>query len=252
MERDIVFFDLESTGVDVDKDRIVQFGAIKRFVDTTKPDEVKNILINPTIPIPKEASDIHGITDEMVEECPTFDRYANKIWEWMRGCDIGGYNQIKFDIPLVVEELLRAGVSPNFKGVKMIDGFVAYRKMTPRTLTAAYKTLIGEELIDAHDAIADIKATVEVIDKISELSKENDVEEDLFAYDEIVDYAGKFARDENGYVIYNFGKNKGEIAKAKDSFLTWMLKGDFTQDTMGWVKNIRNGHIDGIKIIPSK
>ena len=247
MERDIVYFDLESTGVKIATDRIVQIAMVKEFMDG-RPNEIKNVLVNPTIRIPQEATDVHGITNEMVREKPKFEAYAKAIWEFMKGCDIGGYNQIRFDIPLIVEEFLRVGITPDFTQVKMIDGFVAYRNMTPRTLAAAHLVLTGEKFEDAHDAEADILATVRVIKKIQELDMkgfavgEERWEEDLFAVDgEIVDYAGKFGKDENGFIIYQFGKHKGEIVKAKDSFLIWMKKGDFTKDTLGWVKKLQGG-----------
>lgn len=236
MERDIVFFDLETTGVDIAKDRIVQIATLKRFADG-KPEEVKNLLINPEMPIPKEASDIHGVTDEMVKDCPPFKQYAMAIWEYMEGCDLGGYNHIKFDVPLLVEEFLRAGLTPDFSNVTMIDGFVAYRKMTPRDLTSCYETLTGKEMKGAHDAEADIKATVEVIDFIQENASDS---EELFEIEsEVVDYAGKFGKNEGGEIIYMFGKDKGKVVNKFDSFLGWMLKNDFTMDTKNWVRKLQ-------------
>lgn len=235
MKRDTVFFDLETTGTDVATDRIVQIAMLKRFANGD-PEEIKDLMFNPTIPIPKEASDVHGITDEMVKDKPTFKAYAKKIWDYMDGADIGGYNSIRFDVPLLVEEMLRAGITPDFTGVDMIDGFVAYRKITPRDLSSAYKFLTGKELEGAHNAKADILATVEVIDKL----REEDFEDDIFDVEEVVDYAGKFTRNEGGQVIYNFGKDKGKVVNRHDSFLGWMLKNQFTQDTKNWVRKLQS------------
>lgn len=238
MKRDIVFFDLETTGTNIATDRIVQIAIIKRFANGA-PQEIKELIFNPTIPIPKEASDIHGITDEMVKGKPVFKAYAKIIYGYMEGCDLGGYNSIKFDVPLLVEELLRSDVTPDFTGITQIDGFVAYRKLTPRDLSSCYKELTGKDLEGAHDAKADILATVEVID---EMQREPIYDKNLFDVDEIVDYAGKFGKNEGGQIIYMFGKDKGKMVHPHDSFLGWMLKNDFTQDTKSWVRKLQNGY----------
>ena len=146
-----VFFDLETTGLDVSKERIVQIAVVKINIDGSK--EEKNVIVNPTIPIPKEASDVHGITDEMVKDAPEFKQVAKSFYEYIEGCDLFGYNITGFDIPLLVEELIRAGIDYNFDNIKIVDVMSIYKKLHPRTLSACYNYYTGNILEGSHDAL---------------------------------------------------------------------------------------------------
>ena len=168
----IVTFDLETTGVEPSTDRIVQIAVVRKGNDGTI--DKKKVLLNPTIPIPKGASDVHGITDEMVKDCPTFKQVGRSLYQYIEGYDLSGYNIIGFDLPLLVEELLRAGVEFNFDDVRIIDVMYIYKKLNPRTLGACYLQYTGKELDGAHDAMIDTDATVEILDEM--LKQESELE----------------------------------------------------------------------------
>src|ERR1700759_738769 len=159
--RPIAFIDLETTGVNLSSDRIVELAIVKILPDGTR--QAKRKLINPQIPIPKQASDIHGITDDMVKDAPTFKQVANELKQYIENCDLGGYNSNRFDIPMLMEEFLRAGMEIDLSTRRMIDVQHIFYTMEPRTLTAAYKFYCEKELTDAHGAEADITATVDVL-----------------------------------------------------------------------------------------
>lgn len=241
----IIYFDLETTGVDTANDRIVQIALIKH--EKSGEIEEKNVLVNPTIPIPEEATEVHKITNEMVANCPPFSKIAKSFYEYMQGYDIGGFNILGFDMPLLVEEFLRAGVIVDFSNVKFIDVMNLYRQVQPRDLAACYKLYTGKEIEGAHDALNDTRATVDAF--MNMLKKEDDLKE--LSYDElckfsqydkeIIDYSGKFTRDEAGVIVFNFSKHKGEPAATNRGFLNWMIKQDFTQDTKQWVQKLLDG-----------
>jgi DNA polymerase-3 subunit epsilon len=245
----IATFDLETTGVDTAKDRIVQIAVVLRKHDGTLIDE-KQVMVNPTIPIPKEASDVHGITDQMVSACPTFNRIAKSLNAYMEGYDLSGYNIINYDIPLLVEEFLRAGVEPNFKDVLFLDVIDIYKHLNPRTLEACYNQYTGKTLVDAHEALADTRATIEAFDKMMETEeslKGLSIKElsELAEYrTEIVDYSGKFTRNEAGNICFNFGKSKGVEVTKNLGFLDWMLDKDFTEDTKNWARKLKAGEVE--------
>jgi DNA polymerase-3 subunit epsilon len=162
LKRPIVFFDLETTGTDNVKDRIVELAFVKILPDGKRDKFVKRV--NPGIPIPPEVTAIHGISDEDVKNCPTFKLIAHQLYDWMKGCDLGGYNSSKFDLPLLAEEFLRVGINVDFTERHMIDVQQIFFKMEARTLSAAYSFYCQKELTNAHSAEADIDATIEVLE----------------------------------------------------------------------------------------
>ena len=234
----LLFFDLETTGLNIAYDRIVEIAAVKVFPDGHV--EEKRRLINPTIPISKEAQEVHHISDEDVKDQPTFKMIAKSLAQWMEGCDIAGYNSTKFDIPLLAEEFLRAGVEFDFRKRKLIDVQNIFHKMEQRTLVAAYAFYCNKNLEDAHSALADVKATYEVLkaqlDRY-EGTLQNDVKflADFTTRNRLADYAGRFILNENDEPVFNFGKYKGrkveDVLRNEPSYYDWMMNGDFTLDT---------------------
>lgn len=237
LKNPIIFFDIESTGLNVASDRIVEISVVKVFPNGEK--EIKTKRINPTIPISKEAQAIHGISNEDVKDEPTFGQIAKSLAKYIEGCDIAGYNLMKFDIPLLSEEFLRADVDFDFRKRKIIDVQNIFHKMEQRTLKAAYKFYCEKELENAHSAEADTLATYEVLmaqlDRYSEL--ENDVKflADFSTKNKFADYAGRIVYNEKGEPIFNFGKHKGrlvtEVLRNEPSYYSWIINGDFTRDT---------------------
>ena len=233
LKKPIVFFDLETTGVDVATDRIVEISILKLGIDGKK--EIKTRRVNPTIPIPKESSDIHGITDEDVENEPTFKALAKSLAQFIGNSDLAGYNSNKFDVPLLVEEFLRAEVDFDLQNRKLVDVQNIFHKMEQRTLVAAYKFYCGKELVGAHGAEADNLATYEVleaqIEKYDELENDVNFLSDFSKRNKNADLMGRIVFDENDVEVFNFGKHKGqsveEILKNEPSYYDWMMKGDF-------------------------
>lgn len=229
-----LYFDLETTGVDKVSDRIVEI-AIVRF-DGNKRFEYQT-LINPTIPIPKGASDVHGITDADVKDKPTFLQIVKTIHNIFTGCDIYGYNSNSFDILLLVTELARFGYSLDFEGVNFIDPCIIFKRKEERTLTAALQFYCNKSHDGAHGAMADVLATIEVL----EAQKKHYAEFTTMPVEELntycnydkprADIAGCFAFNEVGEYILNFGKHKGQKAKDCKPYLQWMNGQDFMSDT---------------------
>jgi DNA polymerase III subunit epsilon len=246
LKRPIAFIDLETTGVSLSTDRIVEIAIIKLLPDGSR--QVKRKLINPQIPIPKATSDIHGITDEMVKNAPTFKQAANEIKVFIDGCDMAGYNSNRFDIPILMEEFLRVGLAVDLSKRKMVDVQHIFYTMEPRTLTAAYKFFCEKELVDAHSAEADVNATIDVF--LAQLQRYknlgNSVESvlEVIGEDKIVDYARRFSFDDKGVEIFNFGKFKGrsvaEVLKAEPQYYDWMMRGDFPLHTKQKLTEILN------------
>ncbi len=255
----IAFFDLETTGVNVASDRIVEISILKILVDGTK--EIKTKRINPTIPIPKQASEIHGIYDKDVVNEPTFKSIAKSLAEFLEGCDFGGYNSNKFDVPVLVEEFMRADVDFEFRNRKLIDVQNIFHKMEQRTLNAAYKFYCGKEIVNAHSAQADIEATYEVF--LSQLerydgkefedrkgNKSTPIKNDMQAIHDFsnmnnnADLAGRIIFNDNGVEVFNFGKHSGKlvekILRDEPSYFDWMMKGDFPLYTKKVLKEIRD------------
>ena len=246
LTRSIAFIDLETTGVSLSSDRIVEIAIIKILPDGSR--QVKRKLINPEMPIPKETSDIHGITDDMVKDAPTFKQTGNEIKMFIENCDLGGYNSNRFDIPILMEEFLRAGMDVDLSTRKMVDVQHIFYTMEPRTLTAAYKFFCQKELVNAHSAEADVDATIEVLmaqlDRYTNLG--NSVESILgvIGEDKIVDYARRFGFNDKGVEIFNFGKHKGrpvrDVLKSEPQYYDWMMRGDFPLHTKQKLTEILN------------
>ncbi|MFZ9387519.1 MAG: exonuclease domain-containing protein [Chitinophagaceae bacterium] len=236
LKKPLAFIDLETTGVNLGTDRIVEIAIVKILTDGTR--STKRKLINPGIPIPKVASDVHGITDEMVKDAPTFKQVGQEFKQMLDGCDLAGYNSNRFDIPLLMEEFLRAGVEFDMKNRKLLDVQNIFHKMEPRTLGAAYKFYCNKVLDGAHSAEVDATATFEVLEKqlekYPELGQSVDSILKVLGEDQIVDFARRFIMD-NGVEVFNFGKFKGrpvaDVLKAEPQYYDWMMKGDFPQHT---------------------
>ena len=237
LTRPIAFIDLETTGVNLTNDRIVELAIVKIMADGTRI--AKRRLINPQMPIPQVTSNIHGITDDMVKDAPTFKQMSNEIRQFLENCDLGGYNSNRFDIPMLMEEFLRAGVDVDLSNRRMIDVQHIFYTMEPRTLSAAYQFFCEKELVDAHSAEADINATIEVLEaqlkKYDKLGTTIDSVLDVIGEDKIVDYARRFSFDANGNEVFNFGKYKGmivaEVLKKEPQYYDWMMKGEFPMHT---------------------
>ena len=238
LERPIVFFDLETTGVDVVKDRIVEICLLKILPDGGEDSKVMRI--NPTIHIPEEASSVHGIYDKDVAECPTFKDVAQDIWNFLNGCDLGGFNSNHFDIPMLVEEFLRAGINPNFNKIRCVDVQNIYHKLERRTLVAAYKFYCHKNLEDAHSALADTRATYEVLcaqlDHYPEdLQNDLDFLADYSRRNDNVDFAGRIVYNDKHVEVFNFGKYKGipvtDVLRRDPGYYSWIMQGDFALNT---------------------
>ncbi len=238
LTRPIVFFDLETTGIDIAKDRIVEIALLKIHPDGSE--DSKLMRLNPQMHIPAEASAVNGITDADVAHSPTFADKADEIWTFIDGCDLGGFNSNHFDIPLLAEEFLRAGMNVDLRKAQFVDVQNIYHKLERRTLAAAYKFYCHRELTDAHTAMADTRATYEVL--CAQLDRyPDDLHNDTAFLAEYsrrtnnVDYAGRIVLDNNGVETINFGKYKGkpvaEVLRRDPSFYSWVMQGDFTRDT---------------------
>lgn len=245
----VVFFDLETTGTDIAKDRIVQIAIVRKNIDGSV--EEKCTLINPEIPIPKEATEVHKITNEMVQDpkVPKFSQVAKSLYSYIEGYDMAGFNILKFDIPLLVEEFLRSGIPVDFSGIKYFDVMVLFQKLNPRDLSACFKHYLKKDLEGGHDALVDTKATSDVFDEMIKVEPElKDLSSDEISKmsmhnEEIIDFSGKFVRNEAGIICYNFGKDKGNPVSKNLSFLDWMIGKDFTEDTKNWCRKLKKGEV---------
>ncbi len=237
LKKPIVFFDLETTGVDITHDRIVEISLIK--VLPSGEEQEKTRRINPGIPIPAEATAVHHITDEDVAGCPQFKQIAKSLANELSGCDLAGFNSNRFDIPMLDQEFQRAGVKFDFSKARFVDVQTIFHKKEQRTLVAAYRFYCGKELDGAHSANADTRATLEVLksqlDRYSDLP--NDIDE-LSKYSQMsrnVDFMGRLVFNDDNKEVINFGKYKGRLAEEvlrKDpSYYDWIMKGDFAQNT---------------------
>lgn len=233
LSKPICFFDLETTGIDITKDRIVEISILKVYPNGNK--ESKTWLVNPTIPIPKAASDVHGITDERVAGEPTFKELAKQIHNMIKDSDLAGYNSDRFDIPLLAEEMLRAEVDFDLGNRVSVDVQTIFHKMEQRTLSAAYKFYCGKDLIDAHTASADTNATYEILK--AQLDRYDNLENNIkklseFTYrKQIADFAGFIGYNDKGKEIFTFGKHKGkrveDIFDEEPGYFGWLLGADF-------------------------
>lgn len=244
LTKPLAFIDLETTGVNLATDRIVEIAIVKILPDSKR--STKRRLINPQIPIPKQASDLHGITDEMVKDAPTFKQLAHELKQILDGCDIAGYNSNRFDIPLLIEEFLRAEVDFDMKGRRLLDVQNIFHKMEQRTLSAAYKFYCNKNLDGAHSAETDALATAEILSaqlqRYPELGTTIDSVIKTIGEEQIVDFARRIII-ENGVEVFNFGKYKGrsvaEVLKAEPQYYDWMMKAEFPLYTKQKLTEIR-------------
>lgn len=245
LKNPLVFFDLETTGVNPVTDRIVEICYLK--VSPNGKEETKTILVNPGIPIPPSATEIHGISDEKVANCPKFKDIAKVLARDLEGCDLAGYNSNRFDIPLLAEEFLRAEVDIDFTKRKFVDVQTIFHKMEQRTLSAAYKFFCNEDLENAHSAEADTKATFEILkaqlDRYPNLTNDVAFLAEFSQQNKNVDFAGRFVYDDKGLELFNFGKYKGrsvvDVLKTDPGYYGWMMNGDFSLHTKKVLTNIR-------------
>lgn len=240
LQKPIVFFDLETTGININTDRIVEISCVKVHPDGSHTQYVQRL--NPTIPIPPAATAVHHITDADVAAEPTFVQIAAKLEQAMADCDIAGFNSNKFDLPLLMKEFERAGVPFSTRGRRLIDVQTIYHRLEQRTLSAAYRFYCGKELEGAHSALADTMATYEVLmaqldrypendefgndmDKLARFSKQGGN----------LDMGGRLSRNADGIIVFNFGKYRGqnieEVFRKEPSYYSWMMQGDFNKDT---------------------
>lgn len=246
LQRPIAFFDLETTGLDQAKDRIIEIAIIKWNPDGSLDEYERRV--NPERPISPESSTIHGIYDADVANEPTFKEIAHEVANFIKNCDLGGYNSNKFDLPVLAEEFLRAGHTVDFQTRKLVDVQQVFYKKEPRTLAAAYKFYCDQELINAHSALADVKATVEVLQ--SQLQRYQDIGNtaaalhDFTGSGEIVDYARRIIKKDEDY-YFNFGKHKGkkviDVLRIEPQYYDWIMQSDFTLHTKQCLSEILKG-----------
>ena len=245
LRKPLIFFDLETTGLNIMTDRIVEIAYLKVFPNGNE--ESRKIRINPEMPIPPESTAVHHITDDDVRDCPTFKQVAQMLANEFQGCDIAGYNSNNFDVPFLAEEFLRADADFDFANSRFIDVQVVFHKMEKRTLEAAYRFYCNAELVDAHSADSDTKATYEVLmaqlDRYPELQNDIDFLSNFTKFNRNVDYAGRIILDDNGVEVFNFGKHKGKpvekVLREEPAYYSWMMNGDFPLYTKKVLTSIR-------------
>ena len=246
LKNPLVFFDLETTGTNINSDRIVEICYLKVYPNGNE--EAKTLRINPEMHIPEASSAVHGIYDEDVVDCPTFKDVAKTIASDIEGCDLAGFNSNRFDIPVLAEEFLRAGVDIDLMKRKFVDVQVIYHKLEQRTLSAAYKFYCDKNLEDAHTAEADTRATYEVLK--AQLDRyagvlENDINflSNYSCYSRNVDFAGRIVYNDQDVEVFNFGKYKGvpvkEVLQKDPGYYSWIMQGDFTLNTKNVLTKIR-------------
>lgn len=263
LKKPLAFFDLETTGTNIANDRIVEIGIVIAKPDGTL--EKKQRFVNPGMPIPPESTAVHGITDEMVENEPTFKQIAKSLEQVLQGCDLAGFNVLKFDIPMLVEEFLRAEVDFDLQNRSILDAQKIFHMMEPRTLSAAYKFYVGGDISDlggnAHRADVDALASYHVLMKqveryrdvsIMDANKQpvtpvvNDVKAlHQLTFSKIVDLAGRMAYNQKGEIVFTFGKHRDkpveDVLRNEPSYYQWMMEGDFPRDTKRHLTRIKLG-----------
>ncbi len=248
LNKPICFFDLETTGTNPGKDKIVEIAVLK--IDTNNQKKEMVWRVNPECPIPEEASSVHGITDEMVKDQPIFKQISKEIYNFIEGCDLGGYNIDKFDLPLLVEEFIRSGIDvSSFVKVKTVDVQTIFFKKEPRDLSSALKFYCNKDHGNAHTALDDTLATYEVL--LSQLDKYDDLEPSvdflstLTRRNKNIDFAGRIIEDDNGDAIFNFGKHKGkkvkEVLTKEKGYYSWMMNSDFPEYTKKVITQVKLG-----------
>ncbi|MBD5419202.1 MAG: 3'-5' exonuclease [Bacteroides sp.] len=237
LERPLIFFDLETTGTNIIRDRIVEISIVKLFPDGHYEEKTRRL--NPEMPIPAAATAVHHITNEDVAAEPTFRQVAKSMLEFFGDCDIAGYNSNKFDVPLLIEEFARAGLNFDVNGRKFIDVQNIFHKMEQRTLIAAYKFYCGKDLTQAHSANADTLATMEVL--MGQLERYPELKNDVASLSEFssggknLDLAARIILNDDDVPVFNFGKHKGhpveEVLRKEPSFYSWVMQGEFPKNT---------------------
>lgn len=233
LKKPLAFFDLETTGINIVSDRIVEISILKVHPDGNE--EIQTYRVNPTVPIPDKVSKIHGIYDQDVADKPPFKDIAREIAAFLEGCDLAGYNSNMFDVPLLAEEFIRAEVDFDMKKRRLVDVQVIFHKMEQRTLGAAYQFFCGKSLENAHSAEADTTATFEVLkaqlDRYENLQNDMDYLAGFSSHNKNADFAGRIVFNSKGEEIINFGKHKGkkveEVFEKEPSYYNWMMEGDF-------------------------
>ena len=237
LTRPLAIIDLEATGMNLSVDRIVEIAIVR--IHPKEEKKIKRKLLNPEMPISGSSTEIHGITDEMIKDAPTFRQVANEIKQFLENCDLAGYNSNRFDIPMLAEEFLRVGLDFDFKGRQLLDVQKIFHQMEQRTLAAAYKYYCNKSLENAHSAEVDAAATAEILNaqltKYPQLGNNIDSVLKAIGDDNIIDFARRFIYDDKGKEVFNFGKHKGrpiaDVLKAEPQYYDWMMKGEFPMNT---------------------
>lgn len=237
LTRPIIFFDLEATGINITRDKIVEISYIKVFPDGKE--ESKTMRLNPEIPIPRESTAVHHITNDDVKDAPRFEDVAKDLAKVFDGCDVAGFNSNRFDVPMLEQQFLSAGVDFDFSKCKFIDVQTIFHKMEQRNLVAAYKFYCGKDLSDAHSASGDTHATYEVLksqlDRYPDLQNNVDFLSKFSSQNRNLDLAGRMIYNDKDEPVFNFGKYKGkpvaEILKRDTGYYGWMMQADFPIDT---------------------
>jgi DNA polymerase-3 subunit epsilon len=245
LNRPIVFFDIEATGLNITKDKIVQISLLKIFPDGKE--ETQTFTFNPGIHISDEVIAIHGITNEFVKDKPFFKDHGKDIFNFINACDLGGFNLLKFDVPMLLEEFINAGIDFEIENIYIVDVQSIYHKMEQRTLSAAYKFYCEKELLNAHDAEADTRATYDVfkaqLDKYDQIKKDPAGIVEFLGTNNRVDLEGRIVKNDKGEEVFNFGKHKGkkvtQVFETEPSYYNWMLEGDFSGYTKKVLQRIK-------------
>ena len=252
LSKPMVFFDLETTGVSITHDRIVEVSFLKVYPNGKE--EIKSRRINPGMPIPPQATAIHGITDDDVKDCPTFKQVARSLADQLEGCDLAGFNSSRFDVPMLAEEFLRAGVDFDMSKRKFVDVQIIFHRKEQRTLEAAYAFYCNKQLENAHSAEADAMATYEVLksqlDRYPDLTNDIDaLSKEYSSFNNNLDFAGRIILNEEGVEVFNFGKHKGkpvlQVLKNEPGYYNWMMEGDFPLNTKQVLTKIRLKELNG-------
>jgi DNA polymerase-3 subunit epsilon len=242
----LIVFDIESTGLNVTRDRIVELSLLKIFPDGTE--EKKRYLLNPGIPISREAEAVHGISNEAIADCPSFNLVAEEIINFIGDSDLAGFNSMKFDVPMLMEEFFRAGYDLQVDKRNLIDAQVIFHKMEERTLIAAYRFYCDKELVNAHSAEADVNATWEVLkaqlNRYEGLPKEPKALAEWMGNGNKVDLEGRLVKNDRGEIVFNFGKHKGRtvasVFSQEPAYYSWMMGGDFSSSLKRIITRIKS------------
>ena len=245
LKKPVAFFDIETTGINIAADRIVEISVLR--INTNGVEEWMSSRVNPEMPIPAQATAIHGIKDEDVASAPKFSELAKNLATFIENCDLAGYNALKFDLPVLAEEFLRANIDFNFRKRKYIDVMVIFHKKEQRTLSAAYMFYCNRELEGAHGSKADTAATYEVLkaqlDRYKDLENDIDKLSEYSSFNNNVDFGGRIIVDDKGVEIFNFGKHKGKsvekVFAQEPSYYSWMMNGDFPLYTKKIITEIK-------------